>query len=195
MRVGLSAGQNLVDLFAVDSQQFQPLYEMADLSTVWIQAQVYEDDLEFLPNRSEQTQAGQSDEGRSARHRHHAGVCPTNPSTARWRSSIPTSMKPPVPVSVRFELEEPGAQVAGRAGTATVTIKVPPKKLPMFARIAEGGERGPAEVLGEGRGVGRARNGRDRHRQPDDCLPPEQRPGCSRGWRSNWGRGMSGPHD
>ena len=26
-----------------------PLYDIADLSTVWIQAQVYEDDMGFLP--------------------------------------------------------------------------------------------------------------------------------------------------
>ncbi len=30
-------------------EEGSPLYDIADLSTVWIQAQVYEDDLEFLP--------------------------------------------------------------------------------------------------------------------------------------------------
>jgi Cu(I)/Ag(I) efflux system membrane fusion protein len=30
-------------------QEGMPLYDVADLSTVWIQAQVYEDDLPFLP--------------------------------------------------------------------------------------------------------------------------------------------------
>ena len=55
-------------------EQGMPLYDIADLSTVWIQAQVYEDDLEFLPADQSHKQIGERRRP-SAGGRHHPGIC------------------------------------------------------------------------------------------------------------------------
>ena len=61
------------------------------------------------------------------------------------------------------------ATSCGRAARPRSTIKVPPQKLPMFARIAEaGGDAG--RNAGRRPGAGGARNVGDRHGQPDDRL-------------------------
>ena len=95
-------------------------------------------------------------------------------------------------VSVRFELKNPGHKL--RPGsTATVTIKVPPKKLPMFARIAEGGGE-PAEMLGEGRVLAVPETAViDTGSQT--IVYRQTTPGVFEGVRVKLGPRMSGPHD
>jgi Cu(I)/Ag(I) efflux system membrane fusion protein len=104
-----------------------PLYDIADLSTVWIQAQIYEDDLAFL----------------SAEQAHKPGTEVFNdplPITATTRAytdekfeGFLTFIYPHVDqqtrtVTVRFELKNPGHRL--RPGTtATVQIKVPPREI------------------------------------------------------------------
>ena len=104
-----------------------PLYDIADLSTVWIQAQIYEDDLAFL----------------SAEQAHKPGTEVFNdplPITATTRAysdekfeGFLTFIYPHVDqqtrtVTVRFELKNPGHRL--RPGTtATVQIKVPPREV------------------------------------------------------------------
>lgn len=104
-----------------------PLYDIADLSTVWIQAQIYEDDLAFL----------------SAEQAHKPGTELFNdplPITATTRAysdekfqGFLTFIYPHVDqqtrtVTVRFELKNPGHRL--RPGTtATVQIKVPPREI------------------------------------------------------------------
>jgi len=104
-----------------------PLYDIADLSTVWIQAQIYEDDLAFL----------------SAEQAHKPGTELFNdplPITATTRAysdekfeGFLTFIYPHVDqqtrtVTVRFELKNPGHRL--RPGTtATVEIKVPPREI------------------------------------------------------------------
>lgn len=109
-----------------------PIYDLADLSTVWIQGQVYEEDLAFLP----------------AQERFHKPSKERNddlPVTATTRAS-PTEkfhgtlafVHPHVDpetrtVTVRFELDNPGHKL--RPGTsATVELEVPPSQLPLLAR-------------------------------------------------------------
>jgi Cu(I)/Ag(I) efflux system membrane fusion protein len=104
-----------------------PLYDIADLSTVWIQAQIYEDDLAFL----------------SAEQAHKPGTELFNDPlavTATTRAysdekfqGFLTFIYPHVDqqtrtVTVRFELKNPGHRL--RPGTtATVQIKVPPREI------------------------------------------------------------------
>ena len=103
-------------------QEGMPLFDVADLSSVWIQAQVYEDDLLFLPEELSHS------DGEILKN--------TLPITATT-SSIPneefhgmlTFVYPHVDqqtrtVTVRFELDNPDHKL--RPGsTARVTLKVP----------------------------------------------------------------------
>src|SRR5262245_44822451 len=104
-----------------------PLYDIADLSSVWIQAQIYEDDLAFLP----------------AEQAHKPGTRLFEdplPVTATTRASpdeefqgMLTFIYPHVDqetrtVTVRFELNNPGHRL--RPGTtATVKLNVPPREI------------------------------------------------------------------
>ncbi|MGQ0634817.1 MAG: efflux RND transporter periplasmic adaptor subunit [Planctomycetaceae bacterium] len=111
-----------------------PLYDVADLSTVWIQAQIYEDDLAFLP--SEQIHKRSS-------------VFSAEPLyvTATTRAfpdeefrGVLTFIYPHVDqetrtVSVRFELDNPGHKL--RPGTTvTVRLKVPPREISALRQAA-----------------------------------------------------------
>ena len=128
-------------------QEGMPLYDVADLSSVWIQAQVYEDDLEFLPT-DQQSHQPVSDADRLpvvATTRAFAD----EPFYGKLAFIYPHVDQDTRTVSVRFELDNPGHRL--RPGsTATVTINVPPQKLPMFRRIADGGGV-PKEMLAAGR--------------------------------------------
>ena len=62
-------------------EEGMPLYDVADLSTVWIQAQVYEDDIGLLPVAQEHPHATHG--GADGRRRHDAGISRTKSFTAR----------------------------------------------------------------------------------------------------------------
>lgn len=102
-----------------------PLYDVADLSSVWIQAQIYEDDMVFLPlDQSHElseslavsatTRAFPGEEFRG----HLTFVYPHVDQQSRT-------------VTVRFELPNPGHKL--RPGTtATITLLIPPDKVPIL---------------------------------------------------------------
>jgi membrane fusion protein, copper/silver efflux system len=167
-----------------------PLYDIADLSTVWIQAQVYEDDLEFLPVDQSHKQV-----------RDEADRLPVVATTRAFADEpfygtlafvYPHVDEATRTVSVRFELKNPGHKL--RPGsTATVSIKVPPGKLPMFARIAEAGGT-PAEMLEEGRALAVPETSViDTGSQT--IVYRETTPGVFEGVRVKLGPRMAGPHD
>ncbi len=148
-------------------EEGSPLYDIADLSTVWIQAQVYEDDLEFLPIDQSHKQA--LDDGDRLPVVATTRGFADEPFYGTLAFVYPHVDEATRTVSVRFELKNPGHKL--RPGsTATVTIKVPPQKLPMFARIIEGGGM-PARNAGRRPRVGGARNIGNRHRESNDRLP------------------------
>lgn len=104
-----------------------PLYDVADLSTVWIQAQIYEDDLAFLPSE-------QIHKAKAALLEESIAITATTraiPNT-EFRGHL-TFIYPHVDqqtrtVTVRFELDNPGHKL--RPGTtATVRVKVPPREI------------------------------------------------------------------
>ena len=119
-----------------------PLYDIADLSTVWIQAQVYEHDFRFLPAE------------------HHGDVSddrlpvmaitqayPDEPFHGFLSFIYPHVDQETRTVTVRFEIANPGHKL--RPGTtAEVIIDVPPTRVPAIARAVV--ERGDAETQRRG---------------------------------------------
>ncbi|MGE0535147.1 MAG: efflux RND transporter periplasmic adaptor subunit [Pirellulales bacterium] len=106
-----------------------PLYDIADLSTVWILAQVYEDDMAFLP-LEQRHEASDSTMG--------LPVVATTPSLPNEDfHGVLTFIYPHVDqatrtITVRCELPNPGHKL--RPGsTATITIQVPPERFMVSA--------------------------------------------------------------
>ncbi|MBX6312214.1 MAG: efflux RND transporter periplasmic adaptor subunit [Isosphaeraceae bacterium] len=112
-------------------QEGQPLFEVADLSTVWVKAQVYEDQV-GLVHEGQEVEAtveafpGQVFRGKVAFVQPHL-----DPATRT--------------VEVRYDLENPSHQL--RPGMfATVTLKTPVAETPMFQKVVR---RAPASRPGQ----------------------------------------------
>jgi Cu(I)/Ag(I) efflux system membrane fusion protein len=109
-----------------------PLYDIADLSTVWIQAQIYEDDLAFLPAEQAHKPGTQLFEDPLSI------TATTRAYPDEEFQGLLTFIYPHVDqqtrtVTVRFELNNPGHRL--RPGTtATVRIKVPPREIHALAK-------------------------------------------------------------
>jgi multidrug efflux pump subunit AcrA (membrane-fusion protein) len=104
-----------------------PLYDVVDLTTVWIQAQVYEDDMAFLPTMHHALKNPKSSP-RSLQVIATTRGLP-NESFEGWLSFVyPHVDQDSRTVVARFELDNPDHKL--RPGTsATVRFKVPPSKL------------------------------------------------------------------
>lgn len=124
-------------------EEGSPLYDVADLSSIWIQAQIYEDDMVFLPFEQEHKLVE---------------ALPVSATTRafpgeEFRGSL-TFIYPHVDqqsrtVTVRFELPNPGHKL--RPGmTTTVTLLVPPERVPAL-RQAAGTDEAAITRLKEGR--------------------------------------------
>jgi Cu(I)/Ag(I) efflux system membrane fusion protein len=119
-------------------EEGMPLYDVADLASVWIQAQVYEDDFRFLP-------AEQHGDVSSERLPVEAitRAFPDEPFHGFLSFIYPHVDQETRTVTVRFEISNPGHRL--RPGTtAEVLIDVPPSRVAAIARSAsnEGGETG-----------------------------------------------------
>ncbi len=107
-----------------------PLYEVADLSTVWIQAQVYEDDLAFLPMGYENGSGAVPVNGLEVMASTRA--LPDEVFRGRLSFIYPHADQDTRTVTVRFELDNPEHKL--RPGsTATVTFNVKPKDIRLLA--------------------------------------------------------------
>lgn len=128
-------------------QEGMPLFDVADLSTVWIQAQVYEDELLFLPEHLSHSDGANPNE--------------TLPITATTKSlpneefhGMLTFVYPHVDqqtrtVTVRFELDNPDHKL--RPGsTATVTLTVSPDRWAFLSGMNEW-DKARQEKLHEGK--------------------------------------------
>ena len=115
-------------------EEGSPLYDIADLSNVWIQAQVYEDDMVFLP-------VDQSP--RSAMN--HPLSLPVKATTRAFPGETfegslafvyPHVDQQSRTVAVRFELENPNHKL--RPGmTATIALQIPPDRVPAIREAAK----------------------------------------------------------
>jgi len=127
-------------------QEGTPLYDLADLSTVWIQAQVYEDDLAILPvgygKRSEMHELGDVEVTAKTR------AFPNEEFHGKLAFIYPHVDQDTRTVTVRFELKNPDHKL--RPGsTASVTLKVKPQELPIFSKATGSDEQ--QKMLKEGR--------------------------------------------
>lgn len=110
------------------------LYEVADLSSVWIAAQIYEDDVPFLQTDHAGEANGTSMEGTDIIA--ITPVLPDKPLTAKRAFVFPHVNPATRTVTLRFEVDNPGHQL--RPGTtATVKVRVPISKMPMFAIVSD----------------------------------------------------------
>ena len=120
-------------------EEGSPLYDVADLSSVWIQAQVYEDDMVFLP--FDQSHKLIESLSVSATTRAFPGE--------EFRGTL-TFVYPHVDqqsrtVTVRFELPNPGHKL--RPGmTATITLLVPPERVPVLRQAPVNSEAETAKL-------------------------------------------------
>ncbi len=121
-----------------------PLYDVADLSIVWIQAQIYEDDLAFLPADYGDGSSGSREMTVSATTR----AFPDQPFEGKLAFIYPHADQDTRTVTVRFELENPGHKL--RPGsTATVMLKVQPKDIARLSAAASNADG--TNMLDEGR--------------------------------------------
>jgi Cu(I)/Ag(I) efflux system membrane fusion protein len=115
-------------------EEGSPLYDLADLSSVWIQAQVYEDDIEFLPFDQRPRTSDSIADGLEATATTRA--FPTEPFQGKLAFVYPHVDQDTRTVMVRFEVQNPEHKL--RPGmTAMVTLTIPAKMVPLLATRIE----------------------------------------------------------
>lgn len=122
-----------------------PLYDVADLSSVWIQAAVYEDDLQFLPA----AQAHKSDmENAGPEVIATTRAFPNEEFRGRLSFVYPHVDEETRTVTVRFEVSNPQHKL--RPGsTATVKLQIAPQELQSLAEFQD--DENAASMLSEGK--------------------------------------------
>ncbi|HZL88457.1 MAG TPA: efflux RND transporter periplasmic adaptor subunit [Pirellulaceae bacterium] len=126
-------------------EEGMPLYDVADLSSVWIQAAVYEDDLQFLPvaqaHKTDMDIAGPEVIATTR-------AFPNEEFRGRLSFIHPHIDEQTRTVTVRFEIENPQHKL--RPGsTATVRLQVAPQEIKSLAAFQDN-ERSAA-MLAEGK--------------------------------------------
>ncbi|MGI8981171.1 MAG: efflux RND transporter periplasmic adaptor subunit [Pirellulaceae bacterium] len=114
-------------------QEGMTLYEVADLSTVWILAQVYEDDMNLLPlGQAHELTRKEAEKVRvTARTR----TFPNEVFEGRLAFVYPHLDENSRTVTIRLELDNPQHKL--RPGTtASVTIEIPAQQAPLFTGLA-----------------------------------------------------------
>src|SRR5206468_6027887 len=108
-----------------------PLYDIVDLSTVWIEGQVYEDDIPFLPPQ-EYFHHPSRDKTRDLTVTATTPAAPTESFPGTLAFVHPHLDQDTRTVRVRFELANPGHRL--RPGsTATVELLISPMQVPLLA--------------------------------------------------------------
>lgn len=111
-------------------EEGMPLYDVVDLSTVWIQAQVWEEDMAFLPTANYHDPRERRDEGLPLEATTRA--FPGEAFAGKLNFVFPHVDLETRTVVIRFELENPGHKL--RPGTSVnVKVKVPPARVPAVA--------------------------------------------------------------
>lgn len=128
---------HVIEKYVVEGQyvdEGSPLYDVADLSTVWVQAQVYEDDFPFLPQaQSHKPRPAESRDGMIVTAATRA--FPNEPFLGTLSFVYPHVDEATRSVTIRCELKNPEHKL--RPGTtATVTLEVPPGDLEMLRNSA-----------------------------------------------------------
>ncbi|HVA49644.1 MAG TPA: efflux RND transporter periplasmic adaptor subunit [Pirellulales bacterium] len=141
---------HIIQKYVVEGQYVEtgtPLYDVADLSTVWIQAQVYEEDFPFLPQRQTHRPIP-ADSPDALPVVATSRAFPGEPFHGKLAFVYPHVDEATRTVTIRCELPNPGHKL--RPGTtATVTIEVPPRDVEML-RDAVADDAPRQAQLGEG---------------------------------------------
>ena len=167
-----------------------PLYEVADLSTVWIQAQVYEDDMSFLPLDQPHDPGDYLASGVTVTATTRA--FPNEPFQGKLAFIYPHVDEATRTVAVRIEVPNPGHKL--RPGsTATINIHVPAGSLNrLVASTAADAAR--REMLAQGRALAVPESAViDTGSQ--QIVYRESSPGVYEGVRVELGPKMTGPED
>lgn len=128
-------------------QEGMTLYEVADLSTVWIQAQVYEDDMNLLPLK--QTHQLTREEADKVRVTARTRAFPNEVFEGRLAFVYPHLDENSRTITIRLELNNPQHKL--RPGTtASVTIEVPAEPDAMFTGLAG---RDPSKTASRANGL------------------------------------------
>jgi Cu(I)/Ag(I) efflux system membrane fusion protein len=110
-------------------EEGKPLYDVVDLATVWIQAQVYEDDIGLLPVAQDHPQAAQAEPTTVVA---TTRAFPNEEFHGTLKFIYPHVDQATRTLSVRFEVENPEHKL--RPGsTATVRLFIPPQRIDSLA--------------------------------------------------------------
>ena len=112
-------------------QEGMPLYDIADLSTVWIQAQLYEDEIAFLPVDASHRLI----DDRSLELTVRTGAFPDEVFVGRLAFVFPHIDQMTRTVTIRCEVDNPDHKLRP-GGTASVTLRIAPKRVAALARAA-----------------------------------------------------------
>jgi Cu(I)/Ag(I) efflux system membrane fusion protein len=116
-------------------EEGSPLYDIVDLATVWIQGQVYEDDMAFLPAFHRPLKQEEADREGLAVVATIRGL-PGETFDGKLTFVFPHVDQDTRTVIARFELPNPGHKL--RPGSsATVKIRVPPAQVPALAKALD----------------------------------------------------------
>jgi Cu(I)/Ag(I) efflux system membrane fusion protein len=122
-----------------------PLYDVADLSSVWMQAQVYEEDIGLLPVAQEHAHTTEVEKMRVVA---TTRAFPNEEFRGTLKFVYPHVDQASRTLSVRFEIENPEHKL--RPGsTATVRLFVPPQKIGALVNSGMSAEQ--KEELAKGR--------------------------------------------
>lgn len=128
-------------------EEGSPLYDVADLSSVWIQAQIYEDDMVFLP--VDQSHKHRQDDPDAMEVTATTKAFPGETFRGKLAFVYPHVDQQSRTVAVRFELQNPGHKL--RPGmTTTITLQVPPSRVSVLQSAASHVDDGMT-LLKEGR--------------------------------------------
>ncbi len=150
LKIRSPIGGHVIQKYVREGQYVEegtPLYDIADISTVWIEAQIYEEDMAFLPvgdgaNRMSPVTADELDVTATTK------AFPNEVFRGKLTFIYPHVDQDTRTVTVRFEVDNPEHKL--RPGsTANVTLKVRPANLPMLSVGKSDQER--HEMLSEGR--------------------------------------------
>jgi membrane fusion protein, copper/silver efflux system len=127
-------------------QEGAPLYELADLSTVWIQAQIYEDELALLPAGYTHGPKDPSADGLAVTATTRS--LPGEQFHGKLAFIYPHVDQESRTATVRFELENPNHKLRP-GGTADVTLSIAPQDVQVLRDAAS--DQQAREMLGAGK--------------------------------------------
>ena len=157
-----------------------PLYDVADLNTVWIQAQVYEDDLSFLPPESHELRKEDRLPVLAT-----ARAFPGETFAGTLSFLYPHVDQETRTLTVRFELSNPDGRLKPGM-TASVKLSLPPERLAGKSGVA-------ARLKRDGRGVLAVPEGSVIDTGALTLVYREESPGVFDGVRVDLGPRMTGP--